>query len=85
MVTIFTEEPETLKNQLQRGNNFEDIYMGRIDRNKLNEINDIRQELGEPIIPSEKVKLLKNDVQYIWNRSIQEGGSLPRDVAQLKT
>ena len=70
-----------LENQLQRGNNFEDIYMGRIDRNKLNEINNIRQELGEPTIPSEKVKLLKNDIQHIWNRRIHEGGSLPKDVA----
>ncbi len=70
-----------LENQLQRGNNFEDIYMGRIDRNKLDEINKIRQELGEPTIPSEKVKLLKNDIQHIWNRRIHEGGSLPKDVA----
>ena len=70
-----------LENQLQRGNNFEDIYMGRIDRNKLNEINNIRQGLGEPTIPSEQVKLLKNDIQHIWNRRIHEGGSLPKDVA----
>ena len=69
-----------LENQLQRGHNFEDIYMGRIDRNKLDEINKIRQELGEPTIPSEKVKLLKNDIQHIWNRRIHEGGSLPKDV-----
>ena len=55
--------------------------MGRIDRSKLNEINNIRQELGEPAIPSEKVKLLKNDIQHIWNRGIHEGGSLPKDVA----
>ena len=37
--------------------------------------------MKEATIPSEKVKLLKNDIQHIWNRRIHEGGSLPKDVA----
>ena len=71
-----------LENQLQRGNNFEDIYMGRIDRNKLNEINNIRQELGEPTIPSEKVVIPKDRVEHIYNRRIAEYGYSPKDAAR---
>ena len=70
-----------LENQLQRGNNFEDIYMGRIDRNKLNEINNIRQKLGEPTIPSEKVVIPKDRVEHIYNRRIAEYGYSPKDAA----
>ena len=71
-----------LENQLQRGNNFEDIYMGRIDRNKLDEINKIRQELGEPTIPSEKVVIPKDRVEHIYNRRIAEYGYSPKDAAR---
>ncbi len=71
-----------LENQLQRGNNFEDIYMGRIDRNKLNEINNIRQEFGEPTIPSEKVVIPKDRVEHIYNRRIAEYGYSPKDAAR---
>ena len=70
-----------LENQLQRGNNFEDIYMGRIDRNKLNEINNIRQELGEPTISSEKVVIPKDRVEHIYNRRIVKYGYSPKDAA----
>lgn len=57
------------------------IYMGHIDRDKLNQINDIRQNVNEPLISSPQVKIHKNDVQHIWNRRINDGGSTPKDVA----
>lgn len=72
---------KNLENQLRRGNNFDDVFMGRIDKNKLDEINSIRKDVGEPIIPSKQVKILKNDVQHIWNRRINEGRYSPEDVA----
>ena len=72
---------KNLEKQLERGNNFNDIYMGRIDRDKLNQINDIRQNVNEPLISSPQVKIHKNDVQHIWNRRINDGGSTPKDVA----
>ena len=70
-----------LENQLQRGNNFEDIYMGRIDRDKLNEINNIRQELGEPVINSERVIIPKDRVEHIYNRRIIQNGYSPKNAA----
>ena len=70
-----------LENQLQRGNNFEDIYMGRIDRDKLNEINNIRQELGESVINSERVIIPKDRVEHIYNRRIIQNGYSPKNAA----
>lgn len=72
---------KNIEKQLERGNNFNDIYLGRIDRDKLNQINDIRQNVNEPLISSPQVKIHKNDVQHIWNRRINDGGSTPKDVA----
>lgn len=73
---------KNLEKQLERGNNFDDIYMGRIDRDKLNQINNIRQNVNEPLISSPQVKIHKNDVQHIWNKRINEGGSTPKDVVK---
>ena len=73
---------KNLEKQLERGNNFDDIYMGHIDEDKLNQINNIRQNVNEPLISSPQVKIRKNDVQHIWNRRINEGGSTPKDVVK---
>ena len=72
---------KNLENQLSRGNNFNDIYMGRIDKNKLNEINSIRQELGEPVINSERVIIPKDRVEHIYNRRILQNGYSPKTAA----
>ena len=70
-----------LANQLHRGSNFKDIYMGKIDKNKFNQINDIRLGLGEAPILSRQVKIPKQNVQHIWDRRINIGQSKPREVA----
>ena len=72
---------KNLEKQLERGNNFDDIYMGRIERDKLNQINNIRQNVNEPLISSPRVKIRKNDIQHIWNRRINDGSTTPKDVA----
>ena len=72
---------KNLEKQLRRGDDFQDIFMGRIDKNKLDEINSIRKDIGEPQISSKQVKILKNDVQHMWNRRVNEGRYSPEDVA----
>ncbi len=70
-----------LEKQLERGNNFNDIYLGRIDRDKLNQINDIRQNVNEPTIVSGKVVIPKDRVEHIYQRRIVDYGYTPKDAA----
>lgn len=72
---------KNLENQLRRGNNFDDVFMGRIDKNKLDEINSIRKDVGEQSIGSRKVTIPKDRVEHIYNRRVVEYGYTPEDTA----
>ncbi|MBQ8482524.1 MAG: hypothetical protein IJ532_08340, partial [Alphaproteobacteria bacterium] len=70
-----------LTKQLQRGNNFNDIYMGKVDKDKLNALNDIRKAEGSEYIPSSSVTIPKDRVQHIYERRIINNGYTPKDAA----
>ena len=72
---------KNLEKQLRRGEDFQDIFMGRIDKNKLDEINSIRQNVGEQSIGSRKVTIPKDRVEHIYNRRVVEYGYTPEDTA----
>ena len=70
-----------LTNQLQRGNNFKDIYMGKIDKDKLNTLNSVRRSEGAEFIPSRKVNIPKDRVQHIYEERIIGDGYTPKEAA----
>ena len=70
-----------LTNQLQRGNNFKDIYMGKIDKDKLNTLNSVRRSEGAEFIPSRKVSIPKDRVQHIYEERIIGDGYTPKEAA----
>ena len=70
-----------LTNQLQRGNNFKDIYMGKIDRDKLNTLNSVRRSEGAEFIHSRKVNIPKDRVQHIYEERIIGDGYTPKEAA----
>ena len=72
---------KNLEKQLRRGDYFQDIFMGRIDKSKLDEINNIRQTVGEQSIRSRKVTIPKDRVEHIYNRRVVEYGYTPEDTA----
>ncbi len=70
-----------LKKQLQRGNNFNDIYMGKVDKDKLNALNSVRRSEGAEFIPSRKVNIPKDRVQHIYEERIIGDGYTPKEAA----
>ena len=70
-----------LVNQLQRGNNFSDIYMGKIDKDKLRALNNVRRIEGAEPIVSRKATIPKDRVQHIYEERILGDRYTPEDAS----
>ena len=70
-----------LINQLKRGEDFKDINFGKISNKRLNEINEIRRNVGVPEIKNRRVTIPADRVEHIYERRIDDNKYLPEEAS----
>ncbi len=70
-----------LTKQLERGNNFEDINLGNVDDDLVNQVNKIRNAENVSPVDSSKVTIPADRIEHINQGRIIDNGYTPRETA----
>ena len=71
----------SLINQLQRGNNFEDIRYSNITDSQMRQLNNIRKNINQPQMQNNRIIIPANVVKKWYEKRIINDGMSPEELA----